>query len=583
MNILVINCGSSSIKYQVIDAHNLVPLKKCLLELGNHISHSDALADIIHQIRDIHISAVGHRVVHGGDQFHSACIVNDDVLHAIEQWSAMAPLHNPNNLAGIRAAQQALPNIPHVAVFDTAFHANLPRRASTYAINHEIALKHKIKRYGFHGTSHSYVAEKAAEFLQRPLNELRIISLHLGNGASACAIEFGHSADISMGMTPLEGLVMGTRSGDIDAGIVLMLARDNNFSIKDIDNLLNRDSGLKGLSGISHDVRDIEAAAAEGNDNARLAITVFAHHVRKYIGAYAAIMGGVDAIVLTGGIGENSATLRQRILQRLDFLGLVLDDDLNLDARVSHEKPVSRINHPLSRIQALVIKTNEELKIAQETRNIIRQNRKQDTAPIPIAVSARHIHLDRETFARLFGSNATPTHYKDLRQPGQYACAETVNLVGPRGRIEKVRLLGPLRSKNQVEISRTDEFHLGIDAPVRDSGHTEGSAPVTIEGPNGSIHLTEGLICARRHIHMHPDDALHFNVKDKDQVEVAITGGERDLVFCDVLVRVHPEYVLEMHIDTDEANAAELDQLSDGTLVYNTIDTATASLRTRQS
>jgi acetate kinase len=583
MNILVINCGSSSVKYQVIDTNSQTSLKKGHIEsISPAYNYQQAMATILDYIKGLAIDAVGHRVVHGGDQFHKACLIDNTVINAIEDWSAMAPLHNPNNLMGIRAAQQMLPDVPHIAVFDTAFHANMPRRASTYAIDHEIAREHRIKRYGFHGTSHSYVAEKAAEFLQRPLAELRIISLHLGNGASACAIEFGHSAETSMGMTPLEGLVMGSRCGDIDAGIVLMLARDNNLSIKDIDNLLNRNSGIKGLSGISHDVRDIEAAAAEGNDNARLAITVFAHHVRKYIGAYAAVMGGVDAIVLTGGIGENSATMRQRILQRLDFLGIVLDDDLNLDAQVSHEKPVISISRSIARVQTLVIKTNEELKIAQEVESVIkRQQHTRNPGPIPIAVSARHIHLNAETFALLFGADAQPTHYKDLRQPGQYACAETMNLIGPRGRIEKVRLLGPLRSKNQVEISRTDEFHLGIDAPVRDSGHTEGSAPITVEGPNGIIHLQEGLICARRHIHMHPDDARFFGVKDKDEVEVAITGGERDLVFCDVLVRVHKEFVLEMHIDTDEANAAELDQHSDGTLVYDAISSANASLRTK--
>jgi acetate kinase len=583
MNILVINCGSSSVKYQVIDTETQTPLKKGHIESINPLQdYQQALSHIMTYIQDMAIDAVGHRVAHGGDQFHSACIIDETVMNAIEQWSAMAPLHNPNNLMGIRAAQKILPNVPHIAVFDTAFHANMPRRASTYAIDHQVAKQHRIKRYGFHGTSHSYVAEKAAQFLQRPLSELRIISLHLGNGASACAIEFGHSAETSMGMTPLEGLVMGSRSGDIDAGIVLMLARDNNLSIKDIDNLLNRNSGMKGLSGVSHDVREIEAAAAEGNDNARLAITVFAHHVRKYIGAYAAVMGGVDAIVLTGGIGENSATMRQRILQRLDFLGIVLDDDLNLDARVTHEKPVSCISRSISRVQTLVIRTNEELKIAQEAENVIqRQQKAKNPGPIPIAVSARHIHLNAETFALLFGANAQPTHYKDLLQPGQYACAETMNLIGPRGRIEKVRLLGPLRSKNQVEISRTDEFHLGIDAPVRDSGHTEGSAPITIEGPNGIVHLEEGLICARRHIHMHPDDARYFGVNDKDEVEVAISGGERDLIFCDVLVRVHKDFVLEMHIDTDEANAAELNQHSDGTLIYSAIDTAQANLRTK--
>lgn len=580
MNILVINCGSSSLKYQVFDTRQDEPLHKGSIEQINPKNgHTDAIRQVLAHIAGTRIDAVGHRVVHGGNEFAEACLINDRVISAIEAWSRLAPLHNPNNLAGIEAARAVLPDVPHIAVFDTAFHAHLPRRAATYAIDPALASRHRIRRYGFHGTSHCHVASQAAEFLQKPLTSLRIISLHLGNGASACAIEFGHSADTSMGMTPLEGLVMGTRCGDIDPGIVLMLARDTDMSIQDIDRLLNHESGLLGLSGISNDLRDIEAAAATGNDRARLAINVFAHQVRKYIGAYAAIMGGVDVIVLTGGIGENSPTMRQRILQRLDFLGLTLDDDENLDANVSHGSPIARISSSLSRIQALVVKTNEELQIARDCMTLLRKQQGENATAIPVSVSARHVHLTAETFAALFGPDATPTRHKDLRQPGQYACAETVNLIGPRGRIDKVRLLGPLRNDNQVEISRTDEFHLGIDAPVRDSGHTRGSAPITLEGPNGTVHLAEGLICARRHIHMHPDDARRFGVQDRDVVEVAITGGERDLVFGDVLIRVSPDFVLEMHIDTDEANAAELSQSSDGLLVYNLADKAKGQLR----
>jgi acetate kinase len=580
MNILVINCGSSSIKFQVIDAVNQQVLHKGLIEQQDtHLNYLEAIKSILNEISSLVIHAVGHRVVHGGDEFSQACLITQQVIAAIEQWSPIAPLHNPNNLSGIRAAQQTLPNVPHIAVFDTAFHAKLPRRASTYAIDYNIAQQHRIKRYGFHGTSHQYVAEKAADFLQKSLSELRIISLHLGNGASACAIEYGHSVETSMGMTPLEGLVMGTRCGDIDAGVLLELLRKGQYSVDEMDQLLNKNSGLKGLSGISHDLRDIEKAAAEGNDRARLAINVFAHQARKYIGAYATTMGGVDAVIITGGIGENSTSMRQRILQRMDFLGLVLDDDANIDTILSSTKIVQRISSPLSRIQALAIKANEELQIAKECMMLLAKEKQSNIPTIPIAISARHIHLTKETFAQLFGDNSAPTLHRELRQPGQYSCAETVNLIGPRGRIDNVRLLGPLRSKNQVEISRTDEFLLGIDAPVRDSGHTENSAPITIEGPKATIHLTEGLICARRHIHMHPNDALQFGVKDKDIVEIAISGGVRDLTFGDVLIRVHPSFVLEMHIDTDEANAAELSQQSDGKLIYESVSSATGKLR----
>jgi acetate kinase len=584
MNILVINCGSSSVKYQIIEIRSELSIGQGSVNLSGSNTVRAAIAEILEKCREFRIEAIGHRVVHGGNEFHDAVLIDEKVMDAISRWAPLAPLHNPANLEGIRAACEVFSGIPQVAVFDTAFHSQLPRRAATYAIDVEIAQAHHIRRYGFHGTSHQFVAEKAAHHLGRPLSELRLISLHLGNGASACAIEFGHSTDTSMGMTPLEGLVMGTRPGDIDAGIVLLLARDCGMDIESIDRLLNEQSGLKGISGISNDLREIEAAAAQGHDQARLAIAIFAHQARKYIGAYAANMGGVDAIVLTGGIGENSASMRKRILQRLEFLGLVLDEDRNTDAMVTHKNPVSVISQPHSRVLAMVVKTNEELKIAQQTAGIVQKRHEVNTKDhIPIAISARHIHLNEETFAALFGSGQHPERIKDLVQPGQYACKQTVSLIGPRGKIDNVRLLGPLRKRNQAEISRTDEFHLGIDAPVRDSGNTENSAPVTVQGPAGIVHLKEGLICARRHIHMHPGDATRFGVQDMDVVEVGVSGGNRSLVFGDVLIRVDESFRLEMHIDTDEANAAELSNNSNGTLVYTGVDNASATLRSRKT
>lgn len=585
MNILVLNCGSSSVKYQVIDPDAPQALLAGNIErVGVERSHADAIAQVLDAAAAFPIAAIGHRVVHGGERFRDAVLIDDAVTSAIEEWSASAPLHNPHNLAGIRAARLALPQVPQVAVFDTAFHASLPRRARTYAIDPALAARHRLRRFGFHGTSHSYVARLAAESLGRPLSELRLVSLHLGNGASACAIEFGHSTETSMGMTPLEGLVMGTRGGDLDAGVVLALQREAGMSLDEVDRLLNHDSGLEALSGHSHDLRQIEARAAEGDDRSRLAIAVFAHRVRKYIGAYAATMGGLDALILTGGIGENSASMRQRICQRFDFLGLVVDEDANADARPSHAAPVADISRPHARVRTLVVKTNEERMIAQQAARLVSGlTQPRQAGAIPIAVSARHVHLDAATFAALFGEDASPTHFRDLSQPGQYACQEKVALIGPRGRIDGVRLLGPLRSKNQVEVARTDEFALGVDAPVRDSGRTQASAPITLEGPNGSVTLPEGLICAKRHIHMTPDDARRLGVENGEEVEVAITGGPRDLVFGDVLIRVSPAYALEMHIDTDEANAAELSQGVTGDLVYTGISTAAAQLRSRKS
>ena len=584
MNVLVINAGSSSVKYELYELPSgTMSLQGTVERIGEALTHEQAFQEIVEKAAGRTIDAVGHRVVHGGARFHEATRIDDAVEAAITECIPLAPLHNPHNLAGIRAARRAFPSVPQVAVFDTAFHVRLPRRARTYAIDQDVADREGIRRYGFHGTSHAFVAELAAKALGRPLAELRIVTLHLGNGASACAVEFGHSTETSMGMTPLEGLVMGTRPGDLDAGVVLQLLRSGR-TVDEVDALLTKRSGLAGLSGAGNDLRDIERRAAEGDDRCRLAISVFAHRVRKYVGAYAAAMGGIDAVVLTGGIGENGAAMRRRILQRLDFLGLVLDDDRNADARVTDEKPVAAIQDEASRVAALVVKTNEELAIARQTAAIVRAAaRDVAQAAIPIAVSARHLHLTKEAFEKLFGAGKEPTKLKDISQPGQYACEEKVNLVGPRGRIDGVRVLGPLRPKCQVEVSRTDEFKLGVDAPIRDSGNVAGSASIVLEGPAGTLPLPEGLICAKRHIHMHPDDAARFGVKDGDEVEVALTGGPRDLVFGDVLIRVSPKFLLEMHIDTDEANAAELDQGARGELVYAEVAGAGATLRGRRS
>ncbi|MEM9193582.1 MAG: acetate/propionate family kinase [Myxococcota bacterium] len=568
MNVLVINCGSSSVKYAVIESEaGRTVLDGTIERIGGEHTHAAAVREILEAVSGQSIDAVGHRVVHGGEQFHDAQPINDEVITAIEAFETLAPLHVPANLAGIRAAVEALPEVPQVAVFDTAFHARLPRRARTYAIDHEVATQHGIRRYGFHGPSHAFVAQQAAEFLDTDLRDLRIITLHLGNGASACAVELGSSVETSMGLTPLEGLVMGTRSGDLDPGIVLKLARE--LGTDEADELLNRRSGLAGISGVGNDLRDIQEKAAAGDDRCRLAINVFAHRCRKYVGAYAAVMGGVDAIVLTGGIGENSADMRHRILQRLDFLGVRLDEDRNRDAAVSDEAPVADISQDNARVRTLVVATNEERMIATETAKVAEGARAVNTpGPIPIAVSARHIHLDRAAMDVLFGEGSELKPYRPLSQPGQFAAEEKCAIIGPRSRIDGVRVLGPLRPGCQIEISRTDEYALGVDAPVRHSGKTKGSAPIILEGPNGTLHLEEGLICAWRHIHMTPADAEAYGVSDKDYVEVAVTGGVRDLIFGDVLVRVKDSYALEMHIDTDEANAAELPRMSTGDLVY---------------
>lgn len=589
MQVLVINCGSSSIKYSTVDSDSGAQGQSGRVELGGAVegeAYAAALAEILRQAAQGEAPrAIGHRVVHGGPLFRDAVVIDDEVLAGIEAQVPLAPLHNPANLTGIRLARQAFPDLPHVAVFDTAFHARMPRRARTYAIDTQTAAELHIQRYGFHGTSHRFVSERVARHLQTDLRRLRLISCHLGNGASVCAVEFGRSLDTSMGMTPLEGLAMGSRCGDIDAGAVLALARSGK-SIDDIDHLLNKRSGLLGVSGLSSDMRTLEQAAADGHDGARLAIGIFAHRVRKAIGGYAAIMGGVDAVIMTGGIGENSAVLRRRILERLEFMGLCLDEERNHSCPLSRQAPVAPLTSDHSQVQAFAVVTDEAWMIAQDTARLASGAAAvANPGPIPIAVSARHIHLDQATFASLFGDDAAPTKAFDLSQPGQFACEERLTLIGPRGRIERVRLLGPLRGKNQVEVSRTDEFNLGVDAPVRRSGRVEASAPITLETEQGTrVHLEQGLICAWRHIHMTPADAERFAVQDGDEVEVAITGGPRDLVFGDVLVRVKSSYRLEMHIDTDEANAAELPRSADGELVYTGVDERLAArLRRRRT
>ena len=590
MHILVVNCGSSSIKASVVshtDGTHAADLKierlgtdeaQARLNGGDPTpcpsTHEAALEELIPKLvaalpEGVTVDGVGHRAVHGGEAFTGPVRLDDEVIAKMEALTDLAPLHTPANLAGVRTAMKLYPELSHVAVFDTAFHNTLPRRASTYAIDQELAKKHGIRRYGFHGTSHDYVAHAAAEYLEEDVRDLRIITCHLGNGCSVAAVEYGRSVETSMGMTPLEGLVMGTRSGDLDPGVLIKLLREG-MSVDELDHLLNKKSGLAGLSGVGNDMRDIEERAAEGDERCRMAIQVFAHNVRKYIGAYAAVMGGVDAIVFTGGIGQNSEVVRHRICQRLDFLGARFDDEQNRDAEVSHETPVFDVSNHRSRCKLLVVATDEAHAIANHTAHLCqeRDRTNDEQRPIPVAISARHIHLSQEHVEALFGEGHQLTELRPLSQPGQFACEEKVTLVGPKRTIEGVRVLGPARSKTQVEISRTDEFHLGVDAPVRASGDVENTPGITLLGADGrKVELKQGVICAWRHIHMTTDDAEHFGVNDRDIVEVEVgQEGGRGLTFGDVLVRVKDSYKLEMHIDTDEGNAAELPRHSEGAL-----------------
>ncbi|UTT47896.1 acetate/propionate family kinase [Rhodococcus gordoniae] len=385
--VLVLNSGSSSIKFRLIEpesgnssAHGLIerigePEGRIVFHHTTGVDErNDAIPDhrtglramlemlegLGRPLHEVGIVAVGHRLVHGGKVFYEPTLIDDDVVRAVDELSVLAPLHNPANVVGMEVAREELPEVPHVGVFDTAFFHGLPAHASTYAIDRDIARKYDIRRYGFHGTSHEYVSGRAAEFLGRDIAELNLIVLHLGNGASASAIAGGNPIDTSMGLTPLEGLVMGTRSGDIDPGVVMHLNRAAGLKVDAIDDLLNRHSGLKGLSGVN-DFRALSKLVGEGDEDARLAYDVYVHRIRKYLGAYTFELGGVDAIVFTGGVGENNVDVRRDSLAGLDRLGIVVDDARNT-ADGDGER---RISADSSHVEVLVIPTNEELAIAR--------------------------------------------------------------------------------------------------------------------------------------------------------------------------------------------------------------------------
>ncbi len=392
MNILVINAGSSSLKYQLLNPETQQVLAKGLCERigidgkftykpeGKEAvkeadvampTHNEAIKAVLDALVDPgngvigsmkEIDAVGHRVVHGGEKFARSVLITDEVMAAIEECNPLAPLHNPANIIGIKACQALMPGTPMVAVFDTAFHQTMPPVAYTYALPYEYYEKDKVRRYGFHGTSHKYVTQRASAMLGKPIEELKLISCHLGNGSSIAAVDGGKSVDTSMGFTPLAGLPMGTRCGDIDAGILQYLMNKYGMDIDKMLNVLNKKSGVEGLSCVSSDFRDLENAAAEGNEKAELAQKKFAYEVRKYVGAYAAAMGGVDAVIFTAGVGENDKAIRAMVCQGLDFMGLKLDGAAN-DVR-GKETVISAAD---SKVKVLLIPTNEELMIAVDT------------------------------------------------------------------------------------------------------------------------------------------------------------------------------------------------------------------------
>ena len=396
MEILVINCGSSSLKFQLINSENERVLAKGLCERigidGSAITyesvncqkntkqadmptHNEAISTVLAELTDKNtgvikdmseVKAVGHRVVHGGEFFSKSALVTEDVINKIEQCNYLAPLHNPANIIGIKACMKIMKDTPNVVVFDTAFHQTMPKEAFLYALPREYYDKYKIRRYGFHGTSHSYVSKRAAEIAGKPYEELKTIVCHLGNGASICAVDGGKSVDTSMGLTPLSGVIMGTRSGDIDPGIIEVIANHTNKNISDITNILNKDSGIAGLSGVSSDFRDITKAIEDGNRNAKSALDAYIHSVVRFAGSYVAVMNGVDVIAFTAGVGENNGYVRKAVCDHLAYLGIKTDDRAN--EKCGEEVMIST---PDSKVKVYVIPTNEELAIARETMEVL--------------------------------------------------------------------------------------------------------------------------------------------------------------------------------------------------------------------
>jgi len=589
--ILALNVGNAQVRFGIYDTedeslavqgvfdhlHNgdvgvhLVAGGETIERTRPHFELADLLTAIFDEIGTLggrfafmpqDVVVVGHRVVHGGNKYYSSTLITPEVMQDIDQLSVFAPYHNPVNLDGIKVAMKYFPAVPHIAVFDTAFHQTLPTYAYMYGLPYDYYKKDGIRRYGFHGTSHRYVSLKSAEVTKRPLSELEIVSCHLGIGSSMCAIDHGRSVDTTMGLTPSEGLVMSNRAGNLDPAVMIHLMEHYKMSPEELSRLINSESGLKGISGISGDIREIEAAADEGVHRALLAHRVYCYHIRKTIGAYVAAMGGIDVLAFTGRIAESSSAVRSLACQGLEYMGIKLDEEKNrnLGQVASH----AVISSDDSRVKIIVIASNDERLVAWEAlrateRSLIARGADAEEAeePIPVEISAHHVHLAQADVEKLFGPGHQLTPEHELSQPGQFACAEKVHLVGPKGKIANVRVLGPTRKETQVEIAMTEQFKLGIQPPIRESGDLANTPGVTLEGPYGSAQIARGVICAQRHIHMSPEDAMRRGLRDRYVVRVRVEG-DRELIFGDVVVRVNPNFRLAMHIDTDEGNAASM-------------------------
>lgn len=584
--VLVVNAGSSSLKYSLFDIPGRGVLFEGLIERigSDHSRHkiknqTESFEENI-KIENIEaafyemkkaitnpnkgclqsfdeITITGHRVVHGGVSFSASTVINNEVIEAIRQCIPLAPLHNPHNLKGIELIMELLPNASHVAVFDTAYHQSMPEHAFIYALPKDYYNDKQIRRYGFHGTNHNFVALKAATFLKRPLNELKLISCHLGNGASVCAIDKGMSVDTSMGMTPLAGLIMGTRCGDVDPGIITYLMETKGFLASDIDRALNKESGLQGLSGFSNDMREIIKNAEDGNREAEIAITMFCYRVKKYIGSYIASIGKIDALIFTGGIGENSHEIRARICQGLDTLGIVLNEEQNKKERAQRGNIKNIAKY--GKTNVFLIAADEERMIARESIHAIKRTTSPEIsnaikkAPVEVKIAPLLVMLSKNDFHSLFGNHRKLTPRTSLDQKGYYLCEETVNLVGPMGAVEDVNIVGPFSEVTQFILTKKVEFALGIEGSTREFGDISGTPGITIEGLKGNLKFDSGVINLRRTIFMETKDALKFGIRDRDVVRVKLYDAQIQGL-GGVLVRVGTTDSLRMYINDYEAN-----------------------------
>ncbi len=540
------------------------------ITLGRSMDHRAAFEAIVAELSDIkdenvcswtEIDAVGHSVAHGGEEYLEPVLIDDVVIDNVRQYARLAPLHNPHAAQVMEIARECLPNVQHIAVFSNSFHHSLPPSAYLYALPYELYRQERVRRYGFHGPSHRFCMYRAAAHLKRPASTLKMITCHLGEGASVCAIDHGKSIDISSGFTPLEGLPMMTRCGDIDPAIIFYLMREKGMAVDEVEHLLNEESGLKGISMLSGDIEEIRDAANSGNQQAFLAVEILAQRIKKYIGAYFALLGGIDVLVFTGQITERSAGIRGLAIQGLSPLGIVLDEVRNQSAELlpGAVMEISTLDSP---VKVLVISSDGARVIAQEVIGALGYQEfkkvKGQPRPIPIEILEPHVQLSAADAATLFGEDYRFTKDKDLRQHSEFICRENLKLVGPRRPLDGVPVMQPFTEQTEVVVTRTQQFQLGVTAPVRLPGDLAESAAVKIEGPVGNIELERGVICARRHIKMAPDDAIGFGVKDQDLVRVRVIGERREVVFGDVLVLVEPRCELTMYLDMDEANAAEV-------------------------